>query len=154
MITQPSIPLLLELIGKELSERILPQIDDPTSRVNVEMVTALLSALTVRTENEIAWMLEESAAVEAAADALLPALGDATAVSEALQAHRAAPPASMRMSDVAESYQRASELLSRLTEAAYASGDGQSIAAVQELMDSRLAIEQEAIGEFVAVGRD
>jgi hypothetical protein len=58
------------------------------------------------------------------------------------------------MSHVAESYQRASELLSRLTEAAYASGDGQAIEAVQELMDSRLAIEQEAIGEFVAVGRD
>lgn len=154
MITQPPIPLLLELIGEELSERIRPQIDDPTSRVNIEMVTALLSALTIRTENEIAWMLEESAAIEAAADAILPVLGDVTAVSEALQAHRAAPPVSMRMSHVAESYQRASELLSRLTEAAYASGHGQAIAAVQELMDSRLAIEQEAIGEFVAVGRD
>jgi hypothetical protein len=153
MITQPTIPQLLDTMREELSERVLPLIDDPTIRVNVEMVTALLSALSVRTENEVAWMLEEAEAIEAAADQFVPTLEDAAAVTEALEAHRGSPPASMRVSDVAESYQRASELLARLTEAAYATGDDQAIARVQALMDSRLAIEMEAIGEFVAVGR-
>jgi hypothetical protein len=153
MITQPTIPQLLDTMREELSERVLPLIDDPTIRVNVEMVTALLSALSVRTENEVAWMLEEAEAIEAAATELLPALNDAGAVTEALDAHQASPPASMRLSDVAESYQRASELLARLTEAAYTAGDDQAILRVQALIDSRLAIEMEAIGEFVAVGR-
>lgn len=153
MITQPTIPQLLDTLREELAERVLPLIDDPTTKVNVEMVTAVLSALTVRTENEVAWMLEESEAIEAAADELLPTLKDAAAVSEALAAHRASPPSSMRISHVAESYQRASELLSCLAEAAYASGDDQAISKVQSLINARLAIELEAIGEFVAVGR-
>ena len=153
MITQPTIPQLLDTMRAELTERVLPLLDDPATKVNVEMVTAVMSALSVRTENEIAWMLEESAAIAAAAEELLPSLNDSAAVIEALEAHRASPPASMRLSHVAESYQRASELMSRLAEAAYASGDDQAIAAVQELNDERLAIEQEAIGEFIAVGR-
>lgn len=154
MITQPTIPRLLASIQAELTENVLPQLDDPTTKVNVEMMTALLSALAIRTENEIAWMLEESGAIEAAAVAMLPTLDAAEAVSAALEAHRASPPASMRLSDVTESYQRASELLSLLTESAYASGDAAAIDAVQALIDARLATEQVAIGDFIAVGRD
>ena len=110
--------------------------------------------MTIRTENEIAWMLDESSAIEAAAAELLPTLDGAAAATAALEAHRATPPESMRLSDVTDSYQRASELLSLLTEAAYASGDDQAIDAVQSLVDARLATEQVAIGEFIAVGRD
>ncbi len=154
MITQPNIPRLLASIQTELTENVLPKIDDATTKVNVEMMTALLSALTIRTENEIAWMLEESAAIEAAADELLPNLPDTEAATTALEAHRASPPESMRLSHVTESYQRASELLSLLIEAAYSSGDEQAITTVQGLVNARLSIEQEAIGEFIAVGRD
>ena len=103
MITPPTIPQLLDSMRAELSDNILPLIDDPATRVNVEMVTALLSALTVRTENEVAWMLEEAAAIETAATELLPTLQDAGAVTDALEAHRASPPASMRLSHVSES---------------------------------------------------
>lgn len=153
MITKPTIPQLITTLQTELAENVLPLIEDPTARVNVEMVTALLSALSVRTENEVAWMIEEAAAIEATALRLLPSLTDGTAVDAALAAHRDAPPASMRLSDVSESYERASELLSVLSEAAYASGDSAAISEVQGLVESRLAIEMEAIGEFVAVGR-
>lgn len=153
MITQPTIPQLLGSINEELTDRVLPLLEDPTIKVNVEMVTALLSALTVRTENEIAWMLEESAAIEAAATELLPSLKDSGAVTKALEAHQASPPESMRLSHVSASYQNASELLSCLGEAAYATGDDSAIAKVQSLIDGRLAIETEAIGQFVAVGR-
>lgn len=153
MITKPTIPQVLDAMREELAGNVLSKLDDPTAKVNVEMITALLSALSVRTENEIAWMLEESAAIEAAATELLPTLGDAAAVTAALKAHQDSPPASMRLSHVSESYQRASELLSLLAEAAYAAKDGTAIARVQGLVESRLAIETEAIGEFVAVGR-
>lgn len=153
MITQPTIPQLLETIRDELAEKIMPLIDDPTTKVNGEMIGALLNALVVRSENEIAWMLDESAAIESAATELIPTLSNSEAVSEALDIHQASPPESMRLSHVAESYQRASEVLSRLAEAAYAAGDDGAISRVQELIDARLAIENEAIGEFVAVGR-
>lgn len=153
MITQPTIPQLLGSISEELTDRVLPLLEDPTIKINVEMVTALLSALTVRTENEIAWMLEEAAAIEAAATELLPSLNDSASVTTALEAHRASPPESMRLSHVSASYQRASELLSCVAEAAFETGDETAIAQVQSLIDSRLATENEAIGEFIAVGR-
>ena len=105
-------------------------------------------------ENEIAWMLEECAAIEAAADRLLSSLPDTGALGEALTTFRANRAETMHLSAVAADYGRCSEVLSRLAEGAYAAGDDDAIATVQELIDGRLATEQAAIGEFIAVGRD
>ena len=138
----------------ELTEKILPMIDDAATKVTIEMMTAVLNALAVRTENEIAWMLEESAAIDAAATDLVARFPDAAALRAALDELQDGQPESMRLSDVAATYQRASEVLSRLTEAAYAASDATSIAAVERLIGARLATEQAAIGEFIAVGRD
>ena len=66
MITAPSMPQLLEAIRDELGDKVLPEVDDPTTKVSVEMMMAVLNQLVVRAENEIAWMLEEMAAIEAA----------------------------------------------------------------------------------------
>ena len=43
VITQPTIPRLLASIQAELTENVLPQLDDPATKVNVEMMTALLT---------------------------------------------------------------------------------------------------------------
>ncbi|MGI9622530.1 MAG: hypothetical protein ACR2PK_06810 [Acidimicrobiales bacterium] len=154
MITQPSIPRLLESMRDELTEKILPVVDDPVLKVNIEMMTAVLNALAVRTENEIAWMLEESNAIESAANDLSGSMPDSSSLDAALDDLRSNRPESMRLSDVAASYGKASEVLSCLADAAYRSGHAEAIATVEELVDSRLATEQTAIGEFIAVGRE
>lgn len=154
MITAPSMPQLLETIRDELADKVLPEVDDAATKVTVEMIMAVLNQLVARSENEIAWMLEECAAIEAAADRLLSSLPDTSPLGEALTTFRANRAETMHLSAVAADYGRCSEVLSRLAEGAYAAGDDDAIATVQELIDGRLATEQAAIGEFIAVGRD
>ena len=154
MITAPSMPQLLETIRDELGHKVLPEIDDATAKVTVEMMMAVLNQLVVRSENEIAWMLEECAAIDATADEMLPRLTDTDHLQRALDDFRNQRAATMHLSVLAADYGRASEVLSRLAEAAYAAGDSEAIDAVQDLIDARLATEQAAIGEFMPVGRD
>lgn len=154
MISQPAIPRLLESIRDELTSKIKPALEDPTLRVNVDMMCAVLNALVVRTEHEQAWMRAECEAIEAAAAEVLPTLGDSAAADAALEAYRSARTDSLQLSEAQADYDRASEVLSCLAEAAYASGDAAAIAKVEELFASRLGTENTAIGEFIAVGRD
>ena len=154
MITQPTIPQLLTTIRDELESAVLPHVDDAATRVNVQMMQAVLNQLIERSEHELAWMHAEMAAIEAAAERLTPQLDDTTALDEALGDFRSNRADSLLLSAVTADYQRACEVLSRLGEAAYASGDSGAIAEVQALLDARLATENAAIGEFIAVGRD
>lgn len=153
MITAPSMPQLLETMRDELADKVLPAIDDATTKVTVEMMMAVLNQLVVRSENEIAWMLDECAAIEEAAANYAGAAAD-SALAAALATFRAGRADTMHLSAVAADYGRACEVLSCLAEAAYATGDDAAIAEVQRLIDARLATEQAAIGEFIAVGRD
>lgn len=152
MITRPSMARLLDSISAELTEKIIPGLTDPTLVVNVQMMTAVLGALSVRVEHELAWMREECDRIEAAADAMA-AHDRAPAVAGALAAYRAERSDSLLVSAAQADYERAGEVLSRLAEAAYGSRDPDRIAVVEGLFADRLAIEQQAIGTFVAVGR-
>ena len=113
MITAPSMPQLLETIRDELADKVLPSIDDPTTRVSVEMVMAVLNQLVVRSENEIAWMLEESAAIDDAAAELAERLADSS-LDDAVAAYRQGRSETMHLSAVAGDHARAGEVLSRL----------------------------------------
>lgn len=153
MITAPTMPQLLATLRDELESTVMPQVDDAPTKVAIEMMQAVLNQLIERAENEFAWMFGEMAAIEAAAGELGPSLGSAD-VDAALAEFRANRADTMTLSAVTADYQRASEVLSRLGEAAYASGDAAAIDTVQGLIDARLATENAAIGEFIAVGRD
>lgn len=153
MITQPSMSRLLDAIKAELTDKIIPGLTDPTLIVNVQMMTAVLGALSVRVEHELAWMRDECDRIEAAAARTLADGTDAPAVAEALAAYRAERTESLLVSAAQADYERAGELLSRLAEAAYAGGNPDRIATVEGLFAARLAVEQQAIGTFVAVGR-
>jgi hypothetical protein len=144
---------LLDSIKAELTDKIIPGLSDPTLVVNVQMMTAVLGALSVRVEHELAWMRDECDRIEAAAETALAAGASSPAVADALAAYRAGRTDSLLVSAAQADYERASEVLSRLAEAAYGSGDAARIAAVEDLFAARLAVEQEAIGTFVAVGR-
>ena len=158
MIANPTVPQLLQTIKAELTDKIAPALTDPTHSVTIDMITALLDALAVRTENEIEWMRAESAAIETASAAFVERLGDSDddtrAVAAALGELRTNAPTTLVLSDVRADYDRAGELLSRLADAAYARRDAAGIAVVERLVQQRLDTEMAIVGAFVAVGRD
>jgi hypothetical protein len=120
----------------------------------VEMMTAVLGARAVRVEHELSWMREESENIDRAAGAMVAAGGpELDALRDALDDYRAQRTDSLLLSHAQGDYDRAGEVLSRLAEAAYSSGDAALISTVEELFEARLAVEQMAIGTFVAVGR-
>lgn len=154
MIGKPTTPQLLQTIKAELADKIAPALTDPTHVVAVQMMTAMLDAISVRTQHELAWMRDESAAIEATADEFLAAHGDHNGVAAALTEYRSARTDSLHLDDVQADYDRASEVLSRLAEAAYAGGNPAAVAAVERLVDQRLATELAIVGTFVAAGRE
>jgi len=154
MITQPTIPQLLETIRDELGDKVLPQVADAPTKVSIEMMQAVLNQLIERSEHEIAWMTNEIDAIEDAAERLAPTLSQSDALDAAVVDFTSNRAESMQLSVVTADYQRACEVLSCLGEAAYADGSEAAIADVQTLLNARLATENAAVGEFIAVGRD
>ena len=153
MITKPTMSQLLLSMQVELTEKIVPALTDPTLVVNVQMMTAVLGALAVRVEHELAWMRAESGRIEQAADTVLAAQPHSPELAAALDEYRRHRTESLLVSDAQADYDRAGEVLSCLTAVSYASGDAALVSLVEELFEDRLAIEQTAIGTFVAVGR-
>ncbi len=152
MITKPSMAQLLEAIKAELTDKVIPALSDPTLVVNVQMMTAVLGALAVRVEHELSWMRDECERIDAAATTALAGHDDA-ALREALDSYRSTRSGSLVVSEAQADYDRAGEVLSHLAELAYASSDGDLRQIVEGLYEARLAVEQQAIGTFVAVGR-
>ena len=153
MIGKPTTPQLLATIKAELNDKIAPALTEPTLTVAVTMINSMLDALAIRAEHEMAWMRDECAAVEAAAARFDGADGMAS-VSAALAAYRGACSDSLHLTDVQADYDRATEVLSCLADAAYASESADAIRAVEQLIDQRLATELAVVGTFVAAGRE
>ena len=154
MITQPTIPQLLETIRDELGDKVLPHVDDAPTKVNIEMMQAVLNQLIERSEHEISWMTNEIDAIEDAAERLTPTLSHSDALDAAVANFTSNRAESMQLSAVTADYQRACEVLSCLGEAAYTAGNEAAVGDVQALLNARLATENAAVGEFIAVGRD
>ena len=154
MITQPTIPQLLETIRDELGDKVMPHVNDAPTKVSIEMMQAVLNQLIERSEHEIAWMTSEITAITEAAERLTPTLKNTDAVDAAVAEFTSNRAESMQLSVVTADYQRACEVLSCLGEAAYADGNDAAVGEVQALLNARLATENAAIGEFIAVGRD
>jgi hypothetical protein len=154
MISKPTAAQLLQTIKTELSEKIAPALTDPTHAVAIGMIGAILDQLSVRSESEIAFMVEEIAAIETAAADYLSANPRAVEVADALTVLAQTKTTSLHLSHLLPSYNAASELLSVMGDAAYASGDQADIARVERLVEHRLGNEMTIVGSFIAVGRD
>lgn len=154
MISKPTTPQILQTIKAELNDKIAPVLTDPTHVVAVQMMSAMLDALCVRTENELAWMRDECDSVEAAASSYVEAHPDATAVATALAEYRDHTGGSLRLSDVQADYDRATEVLSRMAEAVFGHGTPAEVRTVEQLIEQRLATELAIVGTFVAAGRE
>ena len=148
MIARPTTAQLIDAVRDDLRTRVSPFVTDPMARLALDMSILVLGSASVRSANELAWMLEEAEAVEALARELvgrLPALAEPLA---------ACPPTGLRdIGDVHARYERASELLARMAEAAYDAGDAEAIAAVMALFEQRRQTQNAITGGFQAVGR-
>lgn len=154
MITAPTTAQLLDVVRRELAEKVAPAVTDPQATISLHMIDHILRTLAVRADHELGWMGEEMAAIESVATRVAASdLPGAESVGQALQEFRANVSPALHAADVAADYNRASEVLSRAVEATFADA-GPLRAAVNALLDQRLAHETDVIGEdFQLVGR-
>ena len=154
MITRPTTAQLIDVVRRELAERVAPAVTDPQAATSLQMVDHILRTLAIRAEHEAGWMAEEIAAIEAVGGQVAGSgLPGALAVADALAAFRAGRGAGRSTAEVTEDYNAATEVLSRCLEATF-SIEGDLRDAVLGLLDQRLAHETEVIGpDFQLVGR-
>jgi hypothetical protein len=151
VITQPSASRIIEVVRQELSDHVAPAIADPAVSASIQMIQQILDTLAVRVEHEIAWLVEESAAVEALAERITAAVPGTARTGAALAELRAHPSGSLHLSDVTARYSVASDALSCALEEVPI--DAELRAEVEAQLDVRLAHEVEVIGDFQLVGR-
>ena len=125
MISKPTTPVIIEAVCAELETKVGPSLD-ATTRVVLDMATALLRATAVRSANELAWMQEEADDIEAFARRLLGERPESRELEEALGAYSCDRTNSRYLADAQADYERVSEVLSRAAEAAFASDDPRS----------------------------
>jgi hypothetical protein len=153
MIAQPTTTQLIEAARHDLEVRVAPFVEDPGAQTALAMSIAVLGSALVRSEHELAWMLEEADAIEALARELTERLQPASALPEALADLERGKGPAHDMAGVHAYYERASELLSRAAEAAYAAGDERAIREVTALFEERRRHQDTVTGGYQAVGR-
>jgi uncharacterized protein YgbK (DUF1537 family) len=122
MIIRPTTPQLLRDVRHELATVIEPEVQGPTARVTLEQIDIILEQCAVRSESEIAWMVEEIAEIESFADAVIAATGDERTTA-ALTAARSNGSGSLHLDALADDYNRTSEAFSCAIEACMARQD-------------------------------
>jgi hypothetical protein len=152
--SKPTTQQLIDAVCVELASKIAPAISDPTAKVQLDMALAILRTTAVRSGNELAWMKEESDAIEAAANQLLAQLPEAASLQAALTAYTSGRTGGLGLDDAVADYQLATEVLSCAIEAAYESDDEGHIATVGALVDQRHGHQQTVTGQFMALGRE
>jgi len=149
VLSRPTTEQILLDCCNELMTGVLPALTDETAIVRVVMVETVMRNMAVRAAHEIAWMREETAAmddyVRAVADRLQADLPDPGA------AH--GPHDSLHLDDVADAYIRAGRAFSAALEAAVASRDAELIKRGEALLDHRADIETEVMAGWSPTGR-
>ncbi len=148
MLARPTTDQVLLGIVDSLTDDVMPALADEPARVAVQMMQQLLRSAAVRAAHEIAWMADEIATIRA-----LAADFDDGDVREALAALAELDATSLHLADAQARYDRASEVLSRCIDAAYASGSADQRDRVNEVLDARSAHEMAIVGQFDLVGR-
>jgi hypothetical protein len=152
MITQPGTDRLLRDCCRELTEAILPALDDDTVKLRLIMTVTVLENAAVRAAHEIAWMRAERAelldyAREVASthggDGLAAALATATA-------DRAE---SLHLADVTREYELAGSAFDAALARAQEAGAAELIDRAAELLRRRVDTEKQVMASYAVVGR-
>ena len=93
MIGRPSTARLLEVIRHELRDSIGPKLGDDPAAASLHMIDHILDTLARRAAHEVAWMVEETAALTAFGEQAVADLGPGSRTAAALDARRAPVPA-------------------------------------------------------------
>jgi hypothetical protein len=154
VIARPTTDQIILDCRRELLEVIGPEVNSGAAKVSIEMLENVLRNVAMRAAHEIAWMREETAAMQSYAIDVAAGVGiGSPALQAALAALGAGPTASLHLDDVTTTYGLAGEAFSCAIDAAFASGDSAVIARGAALLDARTATEQEIKGEWGMVGR-
>ncbi|MDT7599808.1 MAG: hypothetical protein QOK26_1885 [Pseudonocardiales bacterium] len=153
MIARPSSRQLLETVRTELRTTIKHAVTDADALARLDMIDSILGSVIMRSDDEVAWLREEIAAIERAGDAVLADGADETGqVAAALAVLRANRATSYRLPDLHAEYNLAGEVLSRAVEAGSRAG-GRLRRTVEEVLEARLRREVLIRGEFSLAGR-
>jgi hypothetical protein len=153
MIARPSSRQLLETVRTELRTTIKHAVTDADALARLDMIDSILGSVIMRSDDEVAWLREEIAAIERAGDAVLADGADGTGqVAAALAVLRANRATSYRLPDLHAEYNLAGEVLSRAVEAGSRAG-GRLRRTVEEVLEERLRREVLIRGEFSLAGR-
>jgi hypothetical protein len=153
MIARPSGRQLLETVRTELRTTIKHAVTDADALARLDMIDSILGSVIMRSDDEVAWLREEIAAIERAGDAVLADGADETGqVAAALAVLRANRATSYRLPDLHAEYNLAGEVLSRAVEAGSRAG-GRLRRTVEEVLEERLRREVLIRGEFSLAGR-
>ena len=87
MQSRPTTEQILNDLAREVKESILPEVSDPTQKVNFEMMEQLLRACAKRSAHEIAWMSSEAKEIEKLATDIL-AIEDNPHLAETLKKYQ------------------------------------------------------------------
>jgi hypothetical protein len=154
MITRPTTEQLVDVVRRELAERVAPCVSDPQVATSLQMIDHILRTLSRRAGHELGWMVEEMDAVAELGERVAGSgLAGAGPVTEALADFHAHRGAAGHSDAIIEDYNRATEVLSRCVEATF-DHPGELRDSVTALLDQRLAHEMDVIGpDFQLVGR-
>jgi hypothetical protein len=152
VIGRPTTEQVLLDCCRVLEDDVLPAVADDTMQLRLVMLGKVLRNAAVRAAHEVAWMREETAAMEAYARAVA-ATTRADELGTALEALTAAPHDSLHLVDVVEVYGRASDALSAALEAGLAAGRQDLVLEGTSLLAARLAHENDVVGGWDAAGR-
>lgn len=153
MNTRPTTEQIILDCRRELLDVVLPDVSSDHVRVSIQMLESVLRNVATRAAHEIAWMREETAALEAYARAVAAELPPDAALAAALQDLDGAPRDSLHLEDVTDTYSRAGEAMSCALEAAMAAGHRQLSEQAATLLRERNNRELEIKGEWTMVGR-
>jgi hypothetical protein len=153
VIVRPSTEQIILDCRRELLDIIGPEVTSEAGKISVQMVENVLRNCATRAAHEIAWMRDETIAMESFARDTLALDPAAHAVAAALTALDGGPRTSLHLDDVATVYSLAGEAFSCSLEVALGAGDEGLSARGAALLSARSATEVQIMGEWGFVGR-
>lgn len=144
---RPSTPQVLRDLAEELNREVMPLLTDSTDQIRLHMIMAVLGQCAVRAGTEIALMRQETATYADYGSAVAAATGrsDVQALVDGI-----APGDDLDLDAVLAEYTRASEAFATALEAALAAGHADLITRGEELLQIRVANEQQMAGVATA----
>jgi hypothetical protein len=152
MIPRPTTDTLVQDCCRELTEQIMPAITDDTLKVRLIMAVTVLENAAVRAAHEIAWMVEESAALVGFAEQVAAVHPD-DRIASGLDEVSSGSHDSLHLSDVVDGYERAGRAFDIALKVAHEAGAEDLVRRGTEILRARVDTEKVVMGGYAVVGR-